>query len=142
MEKLSVEAVFLWLEERRSLGDEVASPAHEPGLDDEHLLGGGNQLALLVEGLPVLHERETVREGPRIFREQALLDDLRLIKEERAKPCRHEEHGYRGRRSAHKSVCAVSDCAVSLNASSGGAVSWEPPCGGPAARRVAGCRVP
>ena len=97
VQESSIEPEPLRGQERRAFPRQVPPGAFETRLDDEHLVEGLHQVPLFLEDLPVLCEPHPVRKGARVFREQALLDDLVPLEEEAAEPCREEEHPAGGR---------------------------------------------
>src|SRR2546426_991194 len=111
VQEVAAVAEVLGFEERRAYRRAVATRSLETGLDYEDLVRARHQFALLRKDFPVFHERETVREGPRLHREQPLLHDGAVVEQERAEPCRQEEHRAGRNGSVRKSVSAYRDLA-------------------------------
>src|SRR3989475_1973274 len=111
VQEVAAVAEVLGFEERRAYRRAVATRSLETGLDYEDLVRARHQFALLRKDFPVFHDRETVREGPRLHREQPLLHDGAVVEQERAEPCRQEEHRAGRNGSVRKSVSAYRDLA-------------------------------
>jgi len=92
MKQLSAVPEVLGLEERRAVGRPIAACSLEARLDDEHSFGEGQEVALLVQDLPVLDQRESIRDGVGVLRKQALLENVPAVDQERSEPGREEEH--------------------------------------------------
>src|SRR2546422_7388074 len=63
------------------------------------------------KAFPVSPGREAAGEAPRLHREQPLLHDGAVVEQERAEPCRQEEHRAGRNGSVRKSVSAYRDLA-------------------------------
>src|SRR3989441_3635379 len=111
VQKVAAVAEVLGFEERRAPGPAVAPRSLETGLAYQDLRRARHQVAVLRQDFPLFPERETVPQGRRFPRGQSLLDDGRVVEQERAEPSRQEEHRAGRNGSVRKSVSAYRDLA-------------------------------